>query len=553
MSQHTHSDESDEPPANPLDADLQWSVDGPRLDRIRELDDHVEKLQEMYLPAMCDPDASVRPTATVVYGPAGAGTARLGRAILSELAAEGFDTVACSVAEAVPEEQLHRGRVDGWIADLLDGLVDDEPVAVLLEGLQEYAPDPDGGVHDAVERLRESAPQVAVICTLVQENPRMNPRHTPEYFEFADLVLGLDAPSAARLGHLVGDELERLTAGTATAVDADAPCALAGHADDLSVGLVDDIARRAVLCSRGRARDEPTVTTGDVLTAVSQVIDERPAETNRPGARQSDEDEFQPAVPDVTFDDVGGLDDQIERIREFAVYPDQYAEVYPEGLSAGAGILLHGPPGTGKTLLAKALANELDRSLFAVEGASVKSKWFGESEQRVRTLFAEARSAAPSLLFFDEFDALAGDRGATSHTVERSIVNTLLAELDGIEAGGDLLVVAATNRADDIDPAVRRPGRLGTSIEVPPLDREGLREVFAIHTEGVPMAGDVTPEWFAATAPEELTGATVAGVVREAVHDAIRSRPESPSVDRNDVIEALEDAVDRKESVRGYY
>lgn len=430
MSRQASADEPDEPPANPLELALTTDIDGPRLDQIRELDEHVEKLREVYLPAMRDPDASVRPTATVIYGPAGAGTGRLGRAILAELAAEGFGTAACSVAEAVPEEHLHRGRVDDWIADLLGSLVEDEPVAVLIEGLHEYAPDPDGGVHEAVDRLREAAPRVAVVCTVTQEHPRIAPGSTPEYFGFADLVLGLDAPSAARLGHLVGDELERLTADTPTTVDADAPGALTGHEDELSVGLVANVARRAVLCSRGRTPDEPTVTTSDVATAIAQVTDERPAEQNGRHPRRSDEDEFQPAVPDVTFDDVGGLDDQIERIREFAVYPDEYAEVYPEGLSGGAGIVFHGPPGTGKTLLAKALANELDRSLFAVEGASVKSKWFGESEERLRALFAEAREAAPSLIFFDEFDALAGDRSATSHTAVQSIVNTLLAELD---------------------------------------------------------------------------------------------------------------------------
>jgi transitional endoplasmic reticulum ATPase len=143
--------------------------------------------------------------------------------------------------------------------------------------------------------------------------------------------------------------------------------------------------------------------------------------------------DFQPDIPAVTFDDVGGLDGTVERLRERLVYPQEYGDLYENShLSTSAGVLLHGPPGTGKTLLAKALANETERPFYAIEGAAVKSKWLGESEERVTELFRVARNNAPSILFFDEFDALAVSRKQTHSTAVQSTVNTLLAELDGV-------------------------------------------------------------------------------------------------------------------------
>jgi len=295
------------------------------------------------------------------------------------------------------------------------------------------------------------------------------------------------------------------------------------------------VARRAVTLAQARTAETPEITTSDITTAITHLSTEL---ANAVASSDDDsQSEFQPTVPTVTFDDIGGLNNAKQRLTELVTYPQQYDELYAQSsLTPANGVLLCGPPGTGKTLLAKALATETDRTVYAVDGAEIKSKWFGQSEQRLRRLFTTARDTAPSIIFFDEFDALAGTRHDATHSTVQSIVNTLLAELDGITETDDLLVIAATNYPDAIDPAVTRPGRLGETLDVPEPDDAAIREIFQIHTRDLPTADDVTPAWFAAIVPDGTTGAAIADLTEQALHYAIRdtdTESESPTITRH--------------------
>ncbi len=186
------------------------------------------------------------------------------------------------------------------------------------------------------------------------------------------------------------------------------------------------------------------------------------------------------------------------------------------------GILLYGPPGTGKTLLAKAVANESEANFISVKGPEFLSKWVGESEKAVRETFRKARQAAPCVVFMDEIDAIAPTRGSgfDSHVTER-VVSQILTELDGLEELRGVVVIAATNRPDIIDPALLRPGRFDRLIFIPPPDRKAREEIFKIHTRGKPLAEDVDIAKLAEMT-ENYTGADIAAVCNEAVMLAIR-------------------------------
>nr|WP_221290624.1 CDC48 family AAA ATPase [Stygiolobus caldivivus] len=230
-------------------------------------------------------------------------------------------------------------------------------------------------------------------------------------------------------------------------------------------------------------------------------------------------------VPEVHWDDIGGLEDVKEELREVVEYPLKYREAYETvGIEPPKGILLFGPPGTGKTMLAKAVATESGANFIAVRGPEVLSKWVGESEKAIREIFRKARQAAPTVIFFDEIDAIAPMRGLSVDSgVTERIVNQLLAEMDGIEKLENVVVIAATNRPDILDPALLRPGRFDRLIYVPPPDKRARLEILKVHTKNVPMAEDVTLEEIAEKT-EGYTGADLSALVREATLRAIREQ-----------------------------
>ena len=292
--------------------------------------------------------------------------------------------------------------------------------------------------------------------------------------------------------------------------------------------------------------DGPVVVTNSTTIALS----ERPAEEVAPD-RGIDRE-----TPNVTYEDIGGLDRELDLVREMIELPMRHPELFRTlGIEPPKGVMLHGPPGTGKTLMARAVANEIDAYFTDISGPEIMSKYYGESEERLREVFEEAEENEPSIIFIDEIDALAPKREEVSGDVERRVVAQLLSLMDGLEERGQVTVIGATNRVDAVDPALRRPGRFDREIEIGVPDTNGRLEILQVHTRGMPLADDVDIERYAQNT-HGFVGADIESLAKEAAMNALRRiQPEldldSEEIDA-EVLGAIEITdADFKEAHRG--
>ncbi|RZN57843.1 MAG: AAA family ATPase [Candidatus Methanomethylicota archaeon] len=266
--------------------------------------------------------------------------------------------------------------------------------------------------------------------------------------------------------------------------------------------------------------------------------------------------EIEAVVSKVTYEDIGDLEDAKIKIREMIELPMKHPELFKHlGIEPPKGILLYGPPGCGKTLLAKAVATESGANFFSINGPEIMSKFYGESESRLREIFEEAEKAAPSVIFIDEIDSIAPKREEVTGEVERRVVAQLLTLMDGLKSRGQVVVIAATNRPEAVDPALRRPGRFDREIAIPMPDKKARKEILQVHLRNMPLADDVNIDELA-----ELThgysGADIAALAREAAIRALRrflpkidlEKKTIPAnilkdlkVSRNDFFEAMKD------------
>jgi transitional endoplasmic reticulum ATPase len=227
-------------------------------------------------------------------------------------------------------------------------------------------------------------------------------------------------------------------------------------------------------------------------------------------------------VPQVTYEDIGGLTDEIKKVREMIELPLRHPEIFEKlGIEAPKGVLLYGPPGTGKTLLAKAVANESNAHFISISGPEIMSKFYGESEARLREIFKEAKEKSPSIIFIDEIDSIAPKREEVTGEVERRVVSQLLSLMDGLEARGKVIVIAATNRPNAIDPALRRPGRFDREIEIKVPDKKGRKDILLIHTRNMPLSDDVNSDKVASIT-HGYVGADLEYLCKEAAMKCLR-------------------------------
>ena len=227
-------------------------------------------------------------------------------------------------------------------------------------------------------------------------------------------------------------------------------------------------------------------------------------------------------MPRITYEDIGGLKNEVQKVREMIELPLRHPEIFERiGIEAPKGVLLYGPPGTGKTLLAKAVANETNANYYSIGGPEIMSKFYGESEERLREIFKQAEENAPSIIFIDEIDSIAPKREEVSGDVEKRIVSQLLTLMDGLMARGKVVVIGATNRPNAIDPALRRPGRFDREIEIGIPDKEGRFDILQIHTRGMPLTDNINLEQFAKVT-HGFVGADLESLSKEAAMRSLR-------------------------------
>ncbi len=512
-------------------------IEGERADRDRGLkvsyedigglDKEIQRIREMIelplkYPEVFDRLGIEAPRGVLLHGPPGCGKTLIARAVASETSANFFPVNG--------PEIIHKfyGESEAHLREIFEQASRNAPGIIFLDEIDAIAPKREE-VHGEVEKRvvaqllalmdgLKSRGEVIVIGATNIPNSLDPALRRPGRFDreitisIPDKNGRLEILEIHTRGMPLADDvdLERLAEITHGFVGADLE-ALCREAAMITLRqLMPDIDFAQSHIPYERLL-ELEVTMDNFLTALGEV---------EPSAIR----EVFTEVPDIRWEDIGGLEGAKEILRETVEWPLKYPELFAQAKTRPPkGILLYGPPGTGKTLLAKGVASESETNFISVKGPALMSKWMGESEKGVREVFKKARQAAPCIIFFDEIDALApvrGYGGGDSHVAER-VVSQFLTEMDGIEELKGVIVLAATNRLDIVDLALLRPGRFDVLIELPVPDRETREAIFKIHTRGKPLASDVDLG-ILTDMTEGLVGADIESTCRQASMLAIR-------------------------------
>lgn len=487
------------------------------IDQLREMVELPLRYPELFQRLGVDP-----PKGVLLHGPPGTGKTRLARAVTNESDAEFFLINGPEIMGSA------YGESEKALRDIFEQATQNAPSIIFIDEIDLIAPKRGQVTGEAEKRL------VAQLLTLMDGlEPRANlmviaATNRPEAIDEAlrrpgrfdrEIVIGVPDERGRReiLGiHTRGmpldpgvdlDELARTTYGF---VGAD----LGALAREAAIEAVRRIMPKLNLEERTippEVLDTLSVTREDFIEALKRV---------QPSAMR----EVMVQKPNVRWDDVGGLDDARERLREGVELPLKNPDAFRRlGIRPAKGFLLYGPPGTGKTLLAKAVAREAEANFIATKSSDLLSKWYGESEQQIARLFARARQVAPTVIFFDELDSLVPARGGGlgEPQVTERVVNTILAEMDGLEELQSVVVIGATNRPNLIDPALLRPGRFDELVYVSVPDEAGRKRILEVHTAKMPLANDVDLASIAART-DRFTGADLEDLVRRAGLAALR-------------------------------
>lgn len=478
------------------------------------LDDELEQIREMIELPLSDPGLFHQlgvdpPKGVLLYGPPGTGKTLIAKAVANEVDAH-FETI--SGPEIVSK---YKGDSEERLRETFEEASRNSPAIVFVDEIDSI-----GGSRD-----EEADMENRIVTQLLTLMDGIGTRDEVIVIGATNRVDALD-PALRRGGRFdreieigVPDEsgrreiLDVHTRGMPLSDDVDLD-RVATRTHGFVGADIQSLATEAAMHSLRRYRSDETeemgVTRADMETAMAAV---------EPSAMR----EYVVEAPNTTFDDVGGLAEAKATLREAVEWPLTYHALFETThTDPPSGVLLHGPPGTGKTLLARALAGESDVNFVHVAGPELVDKYVGESEKAIREVFERARQTAPTIIFFDEIDALAGRRGAgDSHEVTERVVSQLLTELDGMTTDPNLMVLAATNRMEALDPALLRPGRLEAHVKIPHPDEDARRAIIDVHSEGKPYADDVDLDAIARET-EGYSGADLAALVREASMLAIR-------------------------------
>jgi len=335
-------------------------------------------------------------------------------------------------------------------------------------------------------------------------------------------LIRMDAPTRANCGASLGDSVtirkaESQKAEKTTLAPLESIRFGTGYADFVKTILLNrPIVQGDVLHVAALKQAIPLVVINTQPRGIVQVVD-----NTRIVLKRKHVEELEPKLG-ASYEDIGGLNEVIQRVREMIELPLRHPELFKQlGIDPPKGVLIHGAPGCGKTLLARAVANESDAYFISISGPEIHGKFYGESESRLRDVFRLAEQNAPSILFIDELDAIAPKREEVFGEVEKRVVAQLLALMDGLKERGQIVVIGATNRVNALDPALRRPGRFDREIEIGMPNRDGRLEIFQIHTRGMPLAEDVQLT-ILANITHGFSGADIAALCREAAMKALR-------------------------------
>ncbi|ERH02165.1 MAG: AAA family ATPase, CDC48 subfamily [Halonotius sp. J07HN6] len=506
------------------------------------LDEELEQVREMIELPMRHPELFKRlgiepPKGVLLHGPPGTGKTLIAKAVANEIDAS-FHTV--SGPEIMSK---YYGESEEQLREVFEEASEEAPAIIFMDELDAIAPEREEAGGDVERR---------VVAQLLSLMDGLEERGEVVVIGATNRVDAID-PALRRGGRFdreieigVPDregrkEILQVHTRNMPLVDEIDLDTYAENTHGFVGADLESLAKEAAMSALRRIRPRLDLESDEIDAEVLESIEvlESDFKDALKGIEPSALREVFVEVPDVTWDDVGGLGETKERLRETIQWPLEYPEVFEElDMAAAKGVMLYGPPGTGKTLLAKAVANEAESNFISIKGPELLNKYVGESEKGVREVFSKARENAPTVVFFDEIDAIATERGSNSEGsgVGERVVSQLLTELDGLESLEDVVVIATSNRPDLIDSALLRPGRLDRHVHVPVPDEEARRKIFDVHTGAKPLADDVDLDQLARKT-EGYVGADIEAVCREASMAA--SREFIDSVDPEEVGESV--------------
>ncbi len=460
-----------------------------------------------------------QPRGVILYGPPGTGKTLIARALAIEVGAKFYSISGPEIFS------MWYGESERKLRDIFEDAQKNAPSIILIDELDALVPSREKAQGGLEQRI------VASMLTLMDGLKKLKGVvvvGTTNRINSIDVALRREG----RFGHEVNigipdstgrkEILEIHTRRMPLYVDVDLnPIA------ERTVGFVGaDIAalcREAAYNALRRSFPPDAFEKGQVIPHEDLMVNQSDFESALYSIPPSAMKELLIEIPKISWEEIGGLDEVKRLLVENIAYAITKREVFKKvGVKPARGILLYGPPGTGKTLLAKAVASQCGTNFIAVKGPEIRSKWFGESEEKIRFLFAKAREVAPCVIFFDEIDAAAPVRGRDVSGITDTIVNQILSEMDGIESTEGVFIIGATNRPELLDPALLRPGRFDYYIEVPLPDPKARKAILNVHLKGKPLARDIIIDELVGLT-DGFSGAEIAEACREAAWEAIRN------------------------------